>query len=357
MKTIPSVSDKDTKGTIIEKYNILEAMYKEKDAAKLDPAKEVAQKATAAVISKAEAIVKTDINSQINQITETVTSALCDALSGINVRVADYNDLDTAIAIKKQELKDLFGIEASSYALVTLMNMQDEQKAAYAVKMADEKEQKTAELNTLIEQIQQKRNEFNAEMNLKQKELETSRKREADEYKYTLDRNRKQEADKIADERAAALKEFNAALSIEKDRLDDVSKTLDARASEIATRESVMDILQAKVDTIPSQIEAAVAQAVKATQASADKSAQFVKQMLEKDMVAAKQLAEAKNETLVNSLAEEKARGISLSAKLDEAYAKIENISGKAVEAAAGSRFVDRLENTYKEQGKQSTGK
>jgi predicted nucleic acid-binding Zn-ribbon protein len=349
---IPAVSEKDTKGAIIEKFNQVVELLKAKDAAKLDPAKEVAQKAVASTLEKAATVVKADVGTQINDMAGVVTKALTDALAEINTRVADYKDLDGAITLKRAELKELFDIEAGAYALIALINMQEDQINSFDEEMAAKKEAANADLQSIIVETKERRAALNTEMAEARKELEAARKREAIEFKYDLDRSRKLEADKWADDQDAKLKAFNAELAVESDRLGAIAAELNKRDEEITVKETTVADLQAKVDAIPGLVEAAAAKAAKEAKTSADISNGFEVRALRKDAESAAALAEAKIKTLEDALDAEKGRTAGLEAKLDAAYEKIESISGKAVEAAAGVKYIDRIENTYKEQGK-----
>lgn len=350
MKNIPAVSEKDTKGAIIEKFNQVVEMLKTKEAAKLDPAKEVAQKAVASTLEKAATVVKADVGTQINDMAGVVTKALTDALAEINTRVANYSDLDGAITLKRAELKELFEIEAGAYALIALINMQEEQKAAYDAEMAEKKERYTAELQAIIAETREHRNAFQEEMSAARKELEVSRKREAAEFKYDLDRARKLDADKWIDEKAARLKAFTDELAVQQAELDAFAAKLDKRAEEVAVRETAVHELELQVAAIPGLIEAATAKAAKEAKASADMSHGFETRSLKKDAESAAALAEARIKTLEAALTAEQGRTAALESKLDAAYDKIESISGKAVDAAAGAQYVNRMESNFKEQ-------
>lgn len=347
---IPTVSDKDTKGVIIDKFNQVVELLKAKEAAKLDPAKEVAQKAVTSTLEKAAIIVKADVGTQINEMADTVTKALTTALAEIDTRVANYKELDDAISLKRDEIKELFDIEASAYALIALINLQEEQQTTFDEHMAERKERAQAELQAVISETQERRTAFRTEIDQLRKETEVSRKREETEFIYARDRARKLDNDKWEDDKAARLKVFNTELAVQQTELDAFKADIDKRVEEVTARETAVADLQAKVDEIPSLIEAAAAKAAKDAKTSADISNGFAVRALEKAAESAKALSDMRIENLEKALASEQERVAGLETKLDEAYAKIENISGKAVDAASGASYVNRLESAYKEQ-------
>ncbi|KAI4453812.1 atp-dependent clp protease proteolytic subunit [Holotrichia oblita] len=346
---IPAISDKDTKATILEKFNKVVELLKEKDAAKLDPAKEVAQKAATSTLEKAAAIVKADIGMQINNMANAVTDALNKALSEINTRAANYKELDDAIKLKAAELDELFKIESSAFALIALINMQEEQRTSFESDMAERKEKANADLQAILADIQERRVTFQAEMSQLKKDIEANRKREDEEYRYNRDRAHKLENDKWEDTKTARKKAFQEELDEMQDGLDAQRDNLNKREESIVAREKAVEGLEAKVAEIPQLIEAAVTKATKDADAASSRSYAFKEMLAKKEAESAKALADAQIKTLQDALATEKARNATLEEKLDNAYAKIESISGKAVDAAGGTAYINRIEGMVKD--------
>lgn len=348
-KNIPTVSNTDTKAAIIEKFNTVVELLKAKDATKMDPAKEVAQKAVASTLEKAATIVKADVGSQITDMADTVTKALGDALTEINTRVANYKELDDAIKLKQEEIKELFEIEASAYALVALLNMQKEQEATFDERMNARRAEQQAKLDDLIAQTEAKRKENDEAARRYTAELKETRAREQEAFDYDLSRTRKLENDKWDDEKAAREKALQNRIAEHEATMEAEDAAIEKRKEELAAQEEVIAELRAKVDSIPQLVAEAAAKAAKDAATSEARGFQFQKQMIEKDAKAAADLAAAQIKTLEEALAAEKARNITLETKLDDAYAKIESISGKAVDAAAGVKYMDRIEGMAKD--------
>ena len=233
--------------------------------------------------------------------------------------------------MKKEELQNLYGIEAKANSLVAIINahkdkeaeLKEKFKAEEATLMADMAAQEEA-LNSDIKELEKKKEDLiaatKAEHDELKKELDKQRKREAEEYNYDLKRARQLEEDKWTDEK-------------------------NARENELAKREAAVKAdeqeLAEKTAYIEELVQEATEEGVKKGKADADKSNAFEVRALKQKNDYDVQILEDKVNRLeleVDSLRNEKA---DLQMKLDDAYAQMRDLAAETVKSTGGVKILN----------------
>lgn len=311
-----------TKQEIFDAYTEMKKKLDKSEAMKDDPVKQKESERLAAVSSSANEMISTGILAPeiINQ----------------------YKDVCESIRVKKEELKDLYGIEAEANSLVALINAhkdkEQELKEKYAALTAEvvtELNAKQVELNNQIAELEIRKAEVLASTEAEHiaivKEKEVERKRAEEEYNYNLARQRKIENDTWEDEKKArenrvAEKEI-AVLKLEE---------------EVTTREARLDELEAKVAEIPALVEAAKADGIKQGKVEEQKSIAFeVRAINQKNEYAHNAMVD-RIQRLEADLAQSRENEKTLSAKLDAAYTEMRNLASETVKSANGVKIIDR---------------
>lgn len=342
---IPKISEKDTKSVLIEKFNALAAHAKAIESSKVDPKIAIHKKENEATISGAEATVNTNIVSKVDDIVSLFTKNLNNTAEEIKALQNEYYGLQSAISLKKVELKEVFNIADTAFALFALVDVQNEQIDKFDKDMAEKKAKAQAALEEILIDAANKKEALKVDIEQLKRQAEVDRKRDEEEYLYDRDRQRDKDADEWADERKKIKAKLADEIKAEAKALEEQHDNLEIREKAIEEREENMDGLELKVESIPGLVDIAVKEAVGKVKASAEKSHSFEKALAEKDRKAAEELSNTRIEQLEDSLAAEKDRNKILESKLDAAYSKIESISNTAVKAASGTRYIEKTES------------
>jgi len=254
--------------------------------------------------------------------------------------VQKYKDLKEEISKEEAVLKELYDIEAEGARVAAMCN-------AYKVAKAELDEQakadsdarkaaRDAEINAIKEEIKEAqaslaktKKDLDAEEKALKKDLANARSREAEEYKYNLDRAHSKENDAWADEkekREKAMAEKEADL---KKRIDEVSE-----------REAKMNELEEKVAAFPKKLEEATEAGKAAGKAEADKSHAFEKRAMEKSAEYEKNLLEAKVEAQATLIASQDAKIKELETKLDAAYTRNQELATTVAKNSGSTTIV-----------------
>jgi hypothetical protein len=314
-----NVTSTSTKGAIWDAYLEQEKKVKELEAKLLNPAKEVAVKKAEATVSAAEKVIGLDI---------------------LNPKVIEgYTSLKEAIALKQQDIKELFEIETNCYSLAALINAQNTQREKFDAEVEEKKAAYTTELNELLERISTAKETYAAEVAELKKANEQSRKREEEEYKYTRDRDRKIDKDKWEDEKAKRERE----LAI-------LEEAVKAREQIAAVKEENIAELENQVKAIPSLEDKAKAIGIAIGKSEAKKEYESQAKIEKAQSDADKSILQNR----VNSLEAEKTSLIAQLAEAKEAAAaarsEVKEIASQAVQSAGNSKTVDMMNNLMLQQ-------
>lgn len=297
------VTIKDTKQVIFDAYNEVKERLNTQASAKFDPVAEKKSKEIKETISKAEKIVERGILSQ----------EILD----------EFKALNETIAIKKAELEEYYGIEKEVNSIAALIEaktiVEEEMNARYQ----DKKAGWETMLDEVVDNYNISKKELEKNYQERKAELDKQRVREAEEYKYNLERKKKQENDAWADEKAERESE-----------LADRELSVNERLSDVIAREEKLDTLEAKVAEIPALVSQATEEGYKKAKADAERSFAIEKNAIKKELEFEKKLLQNEVDTLKTALAKAEAEKENALIKLEAAQDRVQSIATESVKAA-----------------------
>lgn len=260
--------------------------------------------------------------------------------------VQKFKDLKNEIAEKEATLKELYGIESEGAKLAAMHNAYkitkielDEQAAQEAEVRQSEKEAQIATINAEIKEAQDNlkktKKELDEEEKLYKKDLAQQRAREAEEFKYALERTRAKENDAWEDEKTAREKV-----------LADCEKDLADRTTAVAEREAKMDGMEKQIAEFPKRLEEAEANGKASGKAEADKAHAFEKRAMEKNAEYEKNLLQAKVDSQEATIKSQAEKIEALEKKLDDAYVRNQELATTVAKNSGSTTYVTASETT-----------
>lgn len=320
------ITEKNTKAEILAAYNEALEKIEAQESMKDDPVAQKARDEQKRMIESAEDIVEKGIlNDEITK---------------------QYKDLQIAIANMKKELQDLYGIEVKANSFIALVNsykdkavqLENEYKELKetAVKeLEDEKNKLYNEIETLEVKKRETLDSIKAESNELKTSLAKERKREQEEYTYTLNRTRKQEEDAWEDKKAIREKELA-------DKEKEISNSLDY----MRELEGKVQLLTDQLEASKLDIETARTEGYNKGKSDADKSNAFeVRELKTKNEYEQKALQDRISH-LESNLTSVTEANVILQDKLDSAYAQMKELASETVKSSGGVKILDRENNT-----------
>jgi hypothetical protein len=278
-----------------------------------------------------ESVVDVTLDSVTSNITGTqleVQKSLADLSAKLMEQVQVLRDVEEAIRLKKEELKQLHSIE------VTATSLDDLEAQIAAQRRAWDEEQAA------------KKREF-AEM---QSERNKTWARQEEEYQYRTAQQHKKQEDEFQGLIEKREKE-------NRERQEQLEKNWAEREGELKKREQELADLRGFKENSPEMIKKEVNAAVAVATNSVKKEYETKIILAAKDAETDKRLAEQTIASQLQSLAKMQGQLEDLNVKLEQAQKDVKEISAKALESASGratTEALQRLMETEKMSGKGS---
>lgn len=314
------VTEKNTKAQILDAYEQAMKTIAELKAGKTTTAEVVKAKEIKAVKEAAQQIVNMNI----------LEPSI----------VAKYNNLLETIKMLEAEIEELYGIKKEADTLEALINAYKDDERRFKIakeerltKANEEYEEKVAANNKKVAELKADYDKLLVELKAKYQEektkLEKERAREKEEYTYNLNRERAIENDKWEDEKATREKE-----------LTNRENAVAERELEVTTKDKALEEAVCEIESLKAEKVSEYNRGFEEGKAKAKKEADTSKVFSDKAHKAELDRKDDKIAALESSLSEARNTNMSLQAKLDEAYARIQSM---AIEAAknSGIRMVE----------------
>jgi hypothetical protein len=268
-----------------------------------------------------------DVVTQVNNLQVSVQKTLADLCSTVTTKVKQVEDVDTAIELKNQRLKELFGIEQEALTLEEMRAQRDQERLDWDMER----------------QARQKRQQE------EEAEYTKLRNRNEDNWKYEFEQRKKRaqedfEAEIARTKRAEAL------------RHETLERSWVERENALKAKEQEFQKLQAEV----AGFEAKIAEVSKKGEASgyASASAKYNHEiaLLKKDAEADKKVAEMRITALTSQIAGLENQIEDLQTQLQAARQDAKEVASEALKSASSRQLADTLQKVVTE-GQQSTSK
>jgi hypothetical protein len=238
-------------------------------------------------------------------------------------------NVEEAIKLKREELQQLYNIEAGAVSLDDLDAKIEAQREAWKEEQA------------------RKQREFAEQQSERNKQWA----RTEEEYQYRMSQEHKQGEDTFA-YRMAQQEKAN------RDKQESLEKNWGQREEELKKREKELEDLRAQVAAIPEQVRKAENAAVAVATNSVKKEYETKIVLATKDAEMASKLAAQEGASLRQALEKATTQIADLKTQLDQAHHDVKEISAKALESASGRSAMEALQKVLeKDPATYKTGK
>lgn len=340
-----SLSMSNTKKEMLDTYNTLLEQLQEKKEAELKPEKKIEEKKKEEVVKLADALSSEGVVKEIGNLRLEIGKRLTSVSDGLEEEINKFNQIKKAIAIKDEELKELYEIERSSETLAALIEAQNQKRREFESEMAIRKEELNHEIQTTHKEWEKERKEHEAEIKEWDAAEAKKREQEKEEYRYSFQREQKISKDTFEDEKAKMEKEIHL-------KKEQVEKELAEREKAVSEKEEELNELQKKVASFPNEMENAVNKAVHETTEKVTLEAKNRQELINKEFDGQRNVFTTRIESLEKTLKEQSGQIAQLSAQLEKAYQKVQDIAVKSVEGSSNLKSLSSLQQLVSEQSK-----
>jgi len=346
-KTAPlkKVSPKSTKQEMLEAYEALAKQLQEKRASELAPERRLEEKRAEEAVKVATAVQPEGIDREIGELKSGIGKMLADVSERLASESARFRNLQKAAETKEAELRELYGIEKSAVSLAALIEAQNQKRSEFEAQMDKEKEELQAEIDSKRAQWEEERKTHEAEVKERDAAEKKVQDRAREDFNYTFKREQQAIKDKLTDEKAALEKEIKL-------RRETAEKDLAEREKALAEKERELADLRARATAFPKELETTVNQSVKETSDRLKLEAKNREDLLVKQFEGERNVLATKNEALEKTNKDLVSANARLGQQLEAAYQKVQEIAEKTVEGTSQYKSFSELQRLLVEQGR-----
>jgi hypothetical protein len=335
--TMPEISVKSTKEQILTAYNEVLAKLNDKQLA--TPQEQKKQQEKQELVSKVSTDSSDSILTELSSLKSKTIKQIDNLSEQLLSEFEKLANLQEAIVLEQQHLQELYQINETANSLSALLQAQAEQKERFEQEMSQRKQDFEQDINSQKLHWQQQRAALEQDYKEQKELLSKTRKREEEEYNYTLELKRRKELDEYNNKR----------ILIEKE-LSELKDNLLKREADLATKEQEYVSLKMQVDGMADKIKEAVYTAEELLRNQLLQQYDFEKQLTQKEYNGILQLKEQSIIYLEDKIKKQENTIQELTAKADNATQQVQSIACRALDTS-GQRFVSLATNKQEEKG------
>lgn len=274
-------------------------------------AKKVQRERANAILAKASTKTQESVLQNIAALKNTLTNSLDTITNQVNEQLASLKEVQDAVVLQQDNLKQLHDIEVQATTLEDLRVKQCQEKETFEQEMAETRANWDAESEDVIQ----------------------SRTREQDDYNYNLAKCRKLEKDKYDGERKASQELHDR-------KIQEVYTEMETRRSALLASENELKTLRDQAatfaDTLKKETDKAVAIATNSVKKDLTNDNNIARMELQNKL----SLKESELTNAMSRITELQKQNTELDAKYKSATDKVQQIAEKAIEGASKQGVV-----------------
>lgn len=327
------LSTKNTKNEILSAY---EELLQKVQESKTEEPKKVQEK------QNQETIVKNVVTLSYDSIVKNLSNVKIEVSSSLD-KLSDrfvsefkkFEELQQAIQIEKNNIEELYQLSANADSLSVMLLAQKEKKQQFENEMEAVKSKIETEMTQTRLQWKKQQDETAEKLKEETDTLKKNRQREEEDYLYNIKLTRKKEVDIYEEKKAKLEKELS-------DKKAVFEKEFADREAKIKNAEAELAELKIKNAMFPSELDKAVAAAIKNANEKFKTEYNFERELTAKQVEGELKLKEQIIETLQSKIKDLENNMKELSIKANTADASVKDIAIKAIENSGKLQFVEK---------------
>jgi len=337
------VSATSTKQELLDAYNSLLQEIQEKKSGEMKPEEKREEKKQRQVLAAVEGITTEGIEQGIAALKGEVGQVLTRLAENLAQEFQRLDHLKQALAVKDEELQELYQIDKAAATLAALIEAQNRKRAEFEEEMRRRKEELEEDIDALSRQLSEERKKRESETKEWTTVEKQRRDREREEFQYAFEREKKLLRDQFADEKDRLDKEIQ-------ERKEQLEKGLSEREKSLAAQEAELADLRKRVAAFPKELEIAVAQAVQVVTERFKAEGKYREDLMKKDFEGEKNVLATKITSLEKTVKEQADHIVRLGQQLEKAYQKIEEVAVKTIEGSSQAKAFTGLQQLLSDQ-------
>lgn len=317
---VKKLSMTSTKQEMLDAYHTVLKQLQEKNEAELKPEKKVEEKKQKEAIQVALAVSSDGASRQIADLKIEIGKMLTQISEKLDDEVSKFKKIEEAVGFKEKELEELYGVEKSALSLAALIEAEARKREEFDSKMADDKEHLSREIeSTRLRWAEEKQAREAAAKEWDAVEKKR-RDREREEFDYGFRRDQMLAIEALEDQKTRLEKEIAT-------KRAEGEQGLAMREKAVSEKEAELQDLQKRAAGFPKELESAVGRAIKETTERLTVEAKGREDLLKKEFDGERNVLNTRVEAFEKTLKDQHDQIARLSAQLEKAYQKIEDVA------------------------------
>jgi hypothetical protein len=281
----------------------------------------------------------------LNQLQLGFGSAASDLSEKLTLEAFKLQDVQEAVTAEIEQLEALHELQADDCSVETLVQQYEDSFKTFSEELRQRQEALDQELTQARKAWAKEQEEQHRQVKERNESTTKTQRRDDQEYRYSLDLERKLADDEYEQEQTRLYAE-----------LEDLQQTQAKRWAErekaISERETQFTDLKAKFEAIPKDLEAAIKRAKEEGKGIAGHQARIKADLLAKDIEGQKRTYELRVESLSETIQTQDSRIQALSSQLENALKQVQDLAVKAIEGSTNVSSFNAVKEIALEQAK-----
>jgi chromosome segregation ATPase len=294
----------------------------------------------------------TSIQQKMNNTIESLTkiqlgfgSAANELSEQLTTKASKLAEITESVNNEIQQLTQLHNLEISEDILDTLIQTYEDNAKTYQEEYNQRYEVLSQEIVEIKNSWTKEQEEYHRTIKERNENLNRTRQRDAAEYKYDLELQRKLASEEYTQQEKLLYRELE---ELQKE----TEKQWTAREKAIADREKEFEELKTKVEAFPKEKEAAIKKATDEGKGIATYQAKVKADLYAKEVEGQKRFYEQRLQSLEQTITNQEKRLQNLSNQLESALKQVQDLAVKAIEGTANVNSYQAIKEIALEQAK-----
>jgi len=341
---VQELSMTNTKKEMLDAFYEMKKKLAEKAETELKPEKKKEEIHKAEIIKAADTLSTEKIVTKINELKTDINKMMSQLAEKMEEETVNYLKLKESIEWKKKELKEIYDIEASSFALAALIETQKQKKQEFDAEMTDKRDHLESEIQEKKSDWEKEKKDHEAALKERDSEEKKARERLKEEFEYNFKREQQLSKNAFIDQKEKLEKELALAKNTFETKVTEMEKKLLEREERLKEREKCIDALQKQVDQFPDQLDSTVNKTIKDITERLTLEARKNEELLKKGYEGDLKVLNTKIESLEQIMVQQNKQIEEMSARLEKSYSKVQDIAVKAIEGSSAAQRFTNLE-------------
>ncbi|MDJ0676561.1 MAG: hypothetical protein QNJ36_14465 [Calothrix sp. MO_167.B42] len=272
-------------------------------------------------------------------------SAASELSEQLSSQASKLAEIQENVSNEVQELKSLHNLEISENTLDNLIQAYEDNSKVYQEEYQNRSETLLQEFQAQSNSWFKEKEEYQQGIKERNDELHKNRQRDAAEYKYDLELQRKLEMDEYEQQQKELYQQLQ-------EYQQEIEKEWAEREKTISEREKQYAELKSKVEAFPQEKEEAIKKATEQGRGIAHYQAKVKSDLYAKEVEGQKRFYEQRLQSLESTISNQETRITNLSTQLTSALKQVQDLAVKAIEGSANVNSYQAMKEIALEQAK-----